>query len=115
MKLDVPSAGTLHCNPDSNFSSQQSCSNPALQICKLATSLTRKLALQSWCEFSHDIFTANFFCKWVGRLCFVTLQEVRCKLAVSSLSSSKSSTRIQIKCSGTLTLGNKKLASLREM
>ncbi|GBO40660.1 hypothetical protein AVEN_233413-1 [Araneus ventricosus] len=45
-----------------------------------------KLVLQSWCEDRHDIFTANLLCKWVGRLCFVTLQEVRFKVATPSLS-----------------------------
>ncbi|GBL96160.1 hypothetical protein AVEN_118715-1 [Araneus ventricosus] len=46
----------------------------------------RKLVLQSWCEASHNNFTANLFCKWVGRLCFVTLQEVFCGGATSILS-----------------------------
>ncbi|GBO37022.1 hypothetical protein AVEN_69262-1 [Araneus ventricosus] len=40
--------------------------------------------LQSWCEVCHNNFTTNLFCKWVGRLCFVTLQEVCCKSVTSS-------------------------------
>ncbi|GBM32420.1 hypothetical protein AVEN_112834-1 [Araneus ventricosus] len=59
------------------------CKSAANKNCYLGCS---KLVLQSWCEVRHNIFTANLFCKWIGRLCFVTLQEVRCKVATSSLS-----------------------------
>ncbi|GBM77637.1 hypothetical protein AVEN_34462-1 [Araneus ventricosus] len=48
--------------------------------------LRSKLVLQLWCEVRHNNFSANLFCKWVGRLCFVTLQEVCYKVAASSLS-----------------------------
>ncbi|GBN17495.1 hypothetical protein AVEN_204411-1 [Araneus ventricosus] len=57
--------------------------SPISKLDETAVVVIGKLVLKSWCEVRHDIFTANLLFKWIGRLCFVTLQEVRSKVATS--------------------------------
>ncbi|GBM18695.1 hypothetical protein AVEN_8994-1 [Araneus ventricosus] len=67
--------------------------------------LCSKLVLQSWCEACHNNFIENLFCKWIGRLCFVTLQEFCCKVATSSLSWQANIKKNQTFCKCTCYLG----------
>ncbi|GBN21921.1 hypothetical protein AVEN_42431-1 [Araneus ventricosus] len=73
----APHADGASALPDSNFGLQQSCSNLALQICKLAASLTRQVCKLETSERKRDSHQASNLSQVCGVKLFVNYSKNR--------------------------------------